>query len=493
MVVKNSYESKNLKNKQKQLFVICFITFLFCLAIATNISPLLRGPYDSLLKSQWPYYFVNTFSKIWVFIPIYLFYLFLVRFIYKKTSVDQKTEGLMLFILVTLTFLFQIGLVYFSRFGIGVLFRRLVDPGINGYFTTAVNIHDINFFIDNFPLIINSRTLAQHASGHTPGAIIMLKTIIEIISLLPSTLYNSIIQNVHVGDANNLWITLSSSNKFAALIIPFILHLFASATIVPFYFLANSFYQDRKHALLITIIYSIIPSLSFFAMVFDPIYSLFPIVLSLLMYIGVKRNEPMYFFWSGVITVLGLFFSAFLLTFIFGLIVFCALSIKRSEIKIRINNILFFITGVFTTLIGFTLIGFDFPSSLIAVIHNQASREYLPWLLFNPYDFFVFMGIPVSITFISLSIHELKNKTNISSLTKRLTYTFWITFIILILSGASRGEVGRIWLGFMFLPVILVGNYTMNDLKFTNRDLVILFTFLFIQVIIMEEFWVPIW
>ncbi|HVZ67714.1 MAG TPA: hypothetical protein VG917_05655 [Patescibacteria group bacterium] len=481
------------KNSQSNKLVITtvFISLFYFLCLAINLSPYFRGPIDSSLASQWPYYFVNTISKAWIFIPIFIGYLAIFNYIYKSNNIERK-EWYLLFLLGLLTFVFQIALVYFSRFGIGVLFRRLVDPGINGYFTTAIKINDIGSFLNSYPEIINARHLAQHSSGHTPGAVLLIKAYIGLLSILPTNALHYI-NNLQVGWAKNLWTQLTFNQRLAAISLPFLLHLVSAFTIVPFYFLAKKIIKDSKNSLKITIIYSITPSLSFFALIFDPFYAILAIVLVLLIYIGIDSKNNMYLFWAGCFTAFSLFFTAAILTVLIGAIVFGVISYFIENNKNVLGICLYYIVGVLISFLGLKLIGFDLIQSIIAVVHNQASRDYLPWLIFNPYDFFVYMGFPISLIFIYKTIYYLKQKFDLKDLNKRFLYVFWLVFIALIVSGSSRGEVGRIWLPFMFLPVILVGNFITNELRFNKLQFIILFSLIFIQVIIMEEFWVPIW
>ena len=141
--------------------------------------------------------------------------------------------------------------------------------------------------------------------------------------------------------------------------------------------------------------------------------------------------------------------------------------------------------------VGFYLVGFDLPRSIQAVVHNQASRDYLAWVIYNPYDFFVFMSLPLSLLFIYKSLKSTK-KIDIKPIINRAMYTFWIIFALLVFSGASRGEVGRIWLPFMIIPIVCVGQL-IADLKLSYKQIAIIFILIFIQTILIEEYWVPIW
>jgi hypothetical protein len=473
------------------LIAVTIISLAFIYSVALDITPFLRGPIDNIIASRWPYYFVNTFDKIWIFIPIVFLYILLFIFISKQKTIDKNKETFYLAGIIILTFMFQLALVYFSRFGITILFRRLVDPGINGYFTTAIQINNVQDFLNNFPSIVNARHLSQHASGHTPGAIFFIKSLIDLIGILPLKDLLNVVNQLQVGWAKGLWDNLTFNQRIASLTTPFILHFIAASAVLPFYYLAKTFLKDSKSAFFTTLLFSIIPSLSFFALIFDPFYGILTIVLLLLIYKGVEGRKDMYIFFSGIIAGIGLFFTAATLTILIGLFVFSVLSIIAG-FKHIFRQFIYFSVGFISVIIGFYLIGFDLPRSVVAVIHNQASREYLAWVVFNPYDFFVFMGLPLSTLFLIFTGIAMRERIKLKLTITRTLYSFWIVFLLLIFSGASRGEVGRIWFLFMVIPIILAGNFT-KLLNFKREHYIIIFLLVLLQTIIMEEYWVPIW
>lgn len=481
------------KFRTKLLSLTVGITIAYIFLLITDIIPLMRGPYDSNLNSLWPFYFVNTINKAWVFIPIYLL-LAITTFRFEKLKkITNKNEVIILISLVFLIFLFQIALVYFSRFGINILFRRLVDPGINGYFSTAININSIQSFLSNFTNLVNERVLAQHASGHTPGAVIMIRGYINLISFFQLENLFSFISNLNVNFAKDLWDALTTKQKLASVTLPFVLHFLSSLVIIPFYYLSKLITKNTVVSFRSTLLFSIIPSFSFFALIFDPIYLFFPLLSFICLYKGVERKNYKFIVLSGLIIGLGLFFTASFLVYLAGLGLLASLyfiQYKKTEI---IKQSALYVFGIILLAALLFIFDFNLFSALIATIHNQASRDYIAWLLYNPFDFFQYMSIPITIIFLTFSYLSLRNNIEKNNLLKKILISFWLIFIVLIASGASRGEVGRIWLPFMIFPVILSVNFITKYSKFSSLQFLIILTFIFLQVIVIEEFWVPIW
>lgn len=121
------------------------------------------------------------------------------------------------------------------------------------------------------------------------------------------------------------------------------------------------------------------------------------------------------------------------------------------------------------------------------MLHDQATlrnRTYHVWLFFNLYDFFLFLGIPISVVIFKRFFFELKDLKYIDS----LLASFLFTVFILNLSGRVLGEISRLWLPLMpfalypFSKELLDKNWN----RFTQ--IAIFFILLFLQVITFREF-----
>ncbi len=390
---------------------IITISLVFFAALALNISPWVRGPSEW----RWPYQFIPTFNKLYFPIAVGVLILLLFKFVDSKKI---KSKWLPLFTLVFLSFLFQISVVFFSRAGINVLYHRTFDPGLNGYYSAGIAITDPRRFITNYPQIVNS--LPMHAKGHPPGG--------------PLSFYfaNTLVRNP-------FWIAITS---------PFVVSLLSCLAIILVYLISQSF---RAAFLTATI-----PALALFMPLLDLIYPLFGLTA---VYLITKHKN----FLSGLVFGLGLFFS-------YSLLPVMAVIFILSK-----TNFLKFSLGVVVFFLSLNLIfGYDFIKSTLVVISNQAPRSFLPWLIYNPYDFMVFLGLPTAI------LLWLSNRK------------FLLLFFSLILTIFSRGEVGRIWLPLMVLATIPAGKY-LTEKKFSSKFVMILLALQMIQTLIIQEFWVPLW
>jgi hypothetical protein len=75
-----------------------------------------------------------------------------------------------------------------------------------------------------------------------------------------------------------------------------------------------------------------------------------------------------------------------------------------------------------------------------------APRSYSTWLLWNPYDFALLLGLPI----LGLAAAALRPRAARTAAFRVLTWSWWVLLALLLVSGTVRGEVGRIWL--MLMP-----------------------------------------
>ena len=92
-------------------------------------------------------------------------------------------------------------------------------------------------------------------------------------------------------------------------------------------------------------------------------------------------------------------------------------------------------------------------------IHLGLDRSYVTWLFYHPYDFLVFLGIPLAVFWGARTIDVLRSLRQRQAPTDLLTLTFLCGFILLIVSGTSRGEVARVWSFLLPLPLLIAARH----------------------------------
>lgn len=487
MKEKNRYMFKWLN---KTLIFISLLTVIFCILIALDYTPYLRGPAPYPPDWQWEYLFVNTYSRIWLPILVFICGILIIFLINRFNKFNTR---IILFLLILFCFCMEISLLYFSRAGIFVLIHRIINPELNGYFTASLSIDNLYVFLNKYEQSVLS--LPMHAQGHPPGAILFfysINYIAQIFSHVPSILVNISPQTT---DVKHVWEMLRVNERIGVIISTILIPLLSSFVVIPIYYLGKITYSQRT-GIVASLLYILLPSTMLFLPINDVFLSLFPLFSIILLLIGFKKNNIIYPLLSGIVFYSGLFFSLSILPtsiIILFVLLWYREKSKKTLIKIFEISLLPFIVGLIL-LPTFLYLFFDFNSisltkTLLSGLPDK--REYNIWVLYNLYDFFIFAGVPVLFIFIFSTYESIKNYIN----NKQINY-FIFAFLCMILllnfSGTVRGEVARIWLPFYPFLVLPVAQYLITN-KIPTYQLLLIFILQFIQIIIMTEYWVTLW
>lgn len=337
-------------------------------------------------------------------------------FWFSEKQLGKMEKLAVLALLVFLAFFWQVAVGNFSRVGASYWVHRTVTADLTGYYTAGVNIGSVPKFVREFPSLVNN--LPMHAKGHPPGGVLFYYSLNKLFGVVMTAVYS-----------------------------PFLLAFLSCLTIPLVYLISKNFRATFFSAL--------IPSAVLFMPVLDVIYPLFGLTALLL---GLRKKE----FLAGVVFGIGLFFSYSILPVV-AVIIF--------SIKQKIT----FLLGIIAFIALLTFVGYDFIETTVTVIGNQAARNFWVWLVFNPIDFVIFLGIPLAV----LAWFGTKKK--------------WLVVGLIVFTTIfSRGEVGRIWVPLMPLAAIAAGEF-LTERKFESRLVLILLALQMVHVLVLQEFWVALW
>ena len=473
--------------RNKIIQLTTFVSILFFIAIAFDITPFLRGPANYPPDWRWQYKFVNTFSRILLPLVICCLILFLFKFSETKQKLFARKEKRLLVLLVFLSIVFQFAVLFFSRSGVNVLVHRIINPELNGYFTTATQIIDIPTFLRGFGQ--NVLKFSMHAQGHPPGAVLFFWVINQTFSFIP--FFNQLSMNFVPShqDVRLVWETLKPFEKSGAIFIAFFIPFLSSLTLIPLYYCSKLLF-GAKTAVRAVFLYIFIPSVVLFVPINDVFLPIFTISALLFLARGFKSQTKYNFLVSGIIFSTGLFFSLSLvpLGLMFLLLLFFY-SNRKQIIQSFIFPLLLFALGFLllplNLLILFNFNFFTVGQTLMSGLPKF--RAYQIWVFYNLYDFFIFCGIPILVLFIHFLFSQFQTK--FKPLSKELV-SFTVMLLLLDFSGAVRGEVGRIWIPFVPIVVLLIAFFTAKDLKLSTRQFILILVLQALQVLLMQEFWV---
>lgn len=480
------------------LKIITFITVIFLVLIAFDIFPILRGPAPYPPEWQWSYLYIPTWQKIWApLLIVFLAVILTLKIERIRTFSPQKTI-IFLILIVILGIIFNASITFFSRSGLFSNIQRVIDPDNNGYFSTALTVKRTNVFLSSY----DKKVLGfyQHAQGHPPGAILMHLGINNLASFLPKDIQNEV-PIPKTPKIAALWNRLLSYEKTGAILSIGVILLLANLNAVVMYFIGKYLYSQKVgfRAAILTLF---IPAVSFFYPLPDVYFPLFASLAFLFLILGLKEDSAFKLLLSGLTFSVGLFFSFSLLPFlIFYIFYFLLYSLKKSlsyKKALFLASIFLGAISLFYFLL-YLLAGYNLFSVFTTVMSGlPENRKYLTWLFYNPYDFFIFTGIPLSGFFIYsliLIFKKISAKNTYQLIGKNMEIlSFLIMLVLLVVSGNVRGEVGRIWLPFMpFIALFTAFYITRLFGKKSRKEFLLILILAAFQTVLLQEFWVLLW
>ena len=452
---------------KKHLFIYT-LTLLFSLLIFLRKIPL--GKEGEWI---WKYYqninfWWRAFFPIWVFALIYPVFL-----LWKKLKLPLY---LLLVLLLLFTFLVKISFQYFSPLGLEGNIIVLSYPWISGYFTESQIMEMNREYFSIYP----EKVKYYHPKLHPPMMTMLCRGITRIFSYSPSLTRIFLTLSSHsILDARGVFQFLESKEKWeledyqkAALIfLGVFLPFLSSIGIIPLFLL----FKEEKNALPLTLLYPFIPSLLLFSPTLEEFLPLF--VISSIYFLS-RKSRTGYFF-SGLSIAIGSLFSLSLLLILPFILLFE---------KKRDTSFYFYILAGFLVLIslfhlftGFSLLKYLFhllpaftEKGRLAYLGTAGTeRSYFFWIFFNPLEFFIFVGIPLSSLFF-LGLPSL-------SLSSKLS--FLGVFLFLNFSGVSLSEAGRLW---VFLIPILFLSAIKGEERISSQHIFFLPIFQFLQALFMR-------
>ncbi len=312
-------------------------------------------------------------------------------------------------VLIMLGLLTQISAASLHGMGHVELPLRVYLPDHTSYFTDAVKVDDFREFSGNYDR--NLRGLATHSRTHPPGAIAFFHVVNKTVSKWPGFVkaYNRTIpRSAEAQSKFGLDAAQVAGGSVAALLL-----LLAAIIVVPLSYLLGREFMGREAAFLGAVLFSLTPAFSHKTPVMDHAFGLF-IILAMLLWVrslrGSSRSGSVL---AGSLIGFGLWFSptflaAFPLAFALGLAAGFSDHKPQEKISIVLPRlllplILFAVACGLALAAGRAVFGVSFLEVYKAItevgwyINNTVSGRVHSWMwiLFNPYEFFIWQGMPV--------------------------------------------------------------------------------------------------
>jgi hypothetical protein len=302
------------------------------------------------------------------------------------------------------------------------------------------------------------RTTAKHAATHPPGPVLFYRTALW--ACEGSTrLTEALLERARLPD-RDFAPPNTRAARAAALLGALLLGLLGAATVWPVAALAETLGLEPLAATRVGLLYVLLPGPALMVPQFDAALAL-PVAAAtalLASAIATGRGVSTKAILAGILAALSLFTSygaaAFLA--IGGLAALALAPSRRDAIRTGLPTLLIAASTAALLTAATTVLGHDPIASARAAlaIHREVyttPRSYVLWLIFNPLDLTIFLGAPLAVLGLLRLVSIRRNGLGPR---QRFGLTIAVALLGLVLSGITRGEVGRIWIPLM--PLLLV-------------------------------------
>jgi hypothetical protein len=354
---------------------------------------------------------------------------------------------------ILLGFAFSVSLLGLERGGpFATLATRTMSTSWSSYYTVAVSpdaADPLRFLEDHAELLPH---LPKHAATHPPGPVLYYRGLVALFEESPFLTQTFLALQGH-DESQETRPPNTRASKAAALFGALLLTFLGAAAAWPVASIATRLSGDPLAGARTGALWTLVPGPVLFIPQFDQALAL-PIAgaAALLLAAAAEGDVPMRLAYGAAAGLLGgvaIFVSygsaAFLL--VAGVFLLSVTGLSRRTLTVGVVAAV-----VALGFIGATaFLGHDPLAAARAALamHRETytrPRRYALWLPFNLLDLSIFLGPPVALLF----AHEVARSPMARTLAAALA--------VLLLSGATRGEVGRIWIPLM--PLLLLAAVT---------------------------------
>jgi hypothetical protein len=412
---------------------------------------------------RWPLRSIAATGRLLVPIVALGLYVFLsARWLhgFERAAVSRRYERCFLLFAILAAPVIQLALAAaVSRLPLLEFFGPTVSVHNSGYFTTAVTTSDLNALLANYPAQMPS--LPIHAQSHPPGPVIAHWLSWQVFQALPP-LADAIAMPLRTLQCHNPGLMFLDNAQIASASLGMLLPLLGGLAVWPLYAFARRIAQVRVAALTV-LLFPLLPLFALWMSQWDQVYPLLLFLGLYLAQVGLEKNSGWRIFAAGVPLSIASFFSVgnFVLMVIVGVYGVAWLWFHRAapylSISRSLRRAITFVVGCASIWLFYWLVYGVNPLSVISTGSRLAFesttglRSYSVWLLGNPIDFLVFLGFPIAI----LLIYNLIKRVPFPKSLAPIAVATFGTLILLWLSGIVRGELGRLWLYFGPLVVLI--------------------------------------
>ena len=447
--------------------IISAITLAYVVALIVDISPLVRGPEEW----RWPRWPTSQWERVWPLAVVLIIVALLVRWIdrcARRESARRERArpwivlGVTLLIIAApLVQLAALRVVKLNPFE--ALFDRAVDVAANSYFTAGLRLTDVNAALRTYPQVMP--TLDIHAQVHPPGLPLIYWAAARVFEAAPS-LARPVSLWFRQLECNDINLMLLGDAPLASAIAGMLLPLLANMLTVWCVFKLAQIRFGQRAGLYAAALWVIVPSAVLFPGSWSLVYPCLACLTWLAVDAGLRRRKIVWFLVAGLLLSIGTFMelgtaalSVFLVLYILARYVLERRN-PLADWRFLIPALIVTLLGVFSIWIAYQLIyGVSLKQIVEAMypIHVGYEFDRMTWIFNHPYEFAVFVGLPVFCLAVIAFARNLKAARSGGG--DALSVSFLLAVIGLALFDPARDETARTWMLFMPLAVVVAAQF----------------------------------
>ncbi|MBN72231.1 MAG: hypothetical protein CME32_23495 [Gimesia sp.] len=358
----------------------------------------------------------------------------------------------------------------------------LYYTGSSGYFTEAnTNIKDVATYLSEYETKMEGGDVL-HEGTHPPGLPLFYRSLIWLCDTWPG-LQSLLIESQPasfqiaceiIAETTAVTPDPLTSRDRAVLWLATLITLLASAlTVIPLFLLAHEF-CSRRISWQVVAFWPLIPAALIFQPKSDALYSVLAISFLYCWVAAWRRKSVACFILAGLLIWSGMFLTLAFLPVALCAVLYSLLSAWKQRAETTPHQ---FPWKRLFAAAGWSLLGFAVPLILCAVLfqlnlprvwilnlqnhagfYDEYPRTYWKWLLLNPLEISLSIGLPV-IWLVLKSLcrrpdPDLNTGSHHATSVYPLLYSCLLVLGLLWLSGKNMGEAARLWL--IFLPWFLL-------------------------------------
>ncbi|MCU0519087.1 MAG: hypothetical protein MUF84_00090 [Anaerolineae bacterium] len=436
---------------RRAILIIGVLTAGVLMALALNLSPYLRGPESW----RWAYAIPGWPWRHLIPAVVVGGYCLAVTRALQRSPTGPKAAARFLLLTAVSVPLIQAALLFPESPDIlRPLFYRTISAGASGVFTVGSRIQALLPSLRDYPALMP--TFPVHPQRYPPGLPVLFYLARRAFELAPG-LADRVGFTLRLYQCHDLALMRLSNATLATAAIQMALPIVSGLVVFPLYGLAKA--VGGKQAAWVAVgLYPLVPSFALWSARWDQAYPLVACLAWCLFVTGLVKDRLWLLFAAGLTLGGGLFLSFGLISMAMPLgitgILWAILRPGDRRLRRLVLRGAVTLSGVVLPWAAYQCIvgnGFADIWRVSMSFHLGLSRDYWTWLLYHPYDFLLFLGLPIAGLFAIGVVRSLRQPREPASI---LTLAFALSLVVLILSGVARGEVARVWLFLSPFPVI---------------------------------------